>query len=461
MDAITNPFAKLRASLPPLAPEPAPIDISGMDKGPVPSFPSTPHPKVSLAPFNVKTATPDELAAYPLTSKLRTDISQDLRPWGFKGDPQAGLAPNHPGFLGKLGHALSVATGGPDRRQFQEMGLQKSLQSLLNDESKNELQGAQTGEAKERTGLMPEQLEIQKETAENKGKEKPVYKEYSGPGNTRQWFEVGQQPEGWQAYEKPLAAAAAPHDAFHEWLSDPGKYQDFMRQMAALKPSEKGAYGSLGPAFAAYHMLSTAYKDNPALLPLIAPMVAKIMGNPEDAAKFAEVPIGQPENEEGAPIGTAMPGAPTGATRTRGQFAGEVLPTMHEASQEIDKLGAKLGPFAGRYSELLTGKIGKFGPEFSGLQTDLHNIATAWGRLHGNSVESMKGFMDDLNASKDPANLKEKLVHYEHQANLYKAGGEGRPDKLNQAGPKIGMVEDGYRFKGGNPAEQKNWEKVK
>jgi hypothetical protein len=35
------------------------------------------------------------------------------------------------------------------------------------------------------------------------------------------------------------------------------------------------------------------------------------------------------------------------------------------------------------------------------------------------------------------------------------------PAQKPSTGPAVGKVEDGYRFKGGNPADSKNWEKVK
>lgn len=40
-------------------------------------------------------------------------------------------------------------------------------------------------------------------------------------------------------------------------------------------------------------------------------------------------------------------------------------------------------------------------------------------------------------------------------------GGGTKPTKPSPDGPKAGDVEDGYRFKGGNRADPKNWEKVK
>ena len=220
-----------------------------------------------------------------------------------------------------------------------------------------------------------------------------------------------------------------------------------------------GAYGGFGPAFLAYRMLNSAYNENPALLPYIAPLITKMLSQSGGGAPagmegaLSAVPVGQPQNESGTPIGLRMPGAPTGSTRSRGQFAGEVLPTMHEAEGEIDKVGDKLGPFMGRISDLVTGKVGAYGPEFSALQTDLHNIATGWGRLHGNSVETMKQFYDDLNASKDPANLKAKLERYEKQAETYKAGGEGRPpasDGASSGATELEIGPDGnLRAKGG------------
>ncbi|MDR5729447.1 MAG: hypothetical protein RB191_18695 [Terriglobia bacterium] len=330
--------------------------------------------------------------------------------------------------------AREAATG----RELTQLETQD--QAEQNDEAKRELEGAQT------------------QNLENPSpsEEKPYT--LATDHGILQWDGQHWQPvqAGGETVNPPVREGAALHlqrvqgttgdgkTAFANYDPTKGVFTDQQGTVIPdFKPSDKsmkGAYGGFGPAFLAYRMLNAAYNENPELLPYIAPLISKMLAQgggevPGMTQALGTVPIGQPQNDQGTPIGLRMPGAPTGTTRSRGQFAGEVLPTMKAAYDEIDKLADKLGPFSGRYSELVTGKIGAYGPEYSALQTDLHNIATGWGRLHGNSVETMKEFLNDLDTAKNPANLKAKLQRYEYQAEIYKAGGEG---KGNNPEPQTG-----------------------
>ena len=232
---------------------------------------------------------------------------------------------------------------------------------------------------------------------------------------------------------KSVPGTVGGQPAFANYSPKTGQYTDQAGNVLAdFKPASKamqGSLGSFGPAFAATRTLMAAYNENPALLPVLAPMLAKLLapGDPNAEKIFASVPNGQPQDAAGNALGLRMPGSPTGATRTRGQFAEQVGATMQAALKEIGANSDQLGPFMGRISDLYTSKVGAYGPQYSALQTDLHNIATGWGRLHGNSVETMKQFNDDLNTAKDPANLIAKLQRYKEQADIYSKGGQGVP----------------------------------
>jgi hypothetical protein len=66
---------------------------------------------------------------------------------------------------------------------------------------------------------------------------------------------------------------------------------------------------------------------------------------------------------------------------------------------------------------------------------------------------------DPLSSKADKEEARRKATEYRRQ--LEKLGGIAGSGGDGGGGPKIGDVQQGFRFKGGNPADQSNWEKVK
>ena len=377
-----------------------------------------------------------------MTEQVGRDEAPPGPHWG-----QPGSA--HPGTMGKILHTLGrigdvagtiVAPGAmmaipgttmnKDVRSIGDFRRLQGLEQLRSQQGEEALHGAQT-----KAFLQPKQ-----ENPVTIQTDEGVLQYDPSNGN---WSPIQVNGETAMPYSKPTAQSHYQHVAgtsggkqvFANYNPTTGEFTDQSgKVLSDFKPSDKsmqGAFGQYAPVRLITSLLNMAYNDNPDLLPIVAPLAAHIMAqygdNPSEVQPIVGAPPpGQPEDEQGHPIGRMMPGAPTSSTRSRGQFAAEVLPTMKEAAKEIDQLRDQLGPFAGRYSDLAVGKIGAYGPQFSGLQTDIKNIASGWGRLHGNSEKVIKEFLDDLDSSKDPEDLKEKLKHYAAQAKIYKRGGEGK-----------------------------------
>ena len=148
---VVNPFQQINAALPPLAPAPAPAPAPAFDPTPLPGVSDTPPQMPQGKRPQVFGPTPQDRQETMLGGRLEKDYQKDLHPWGT---PE-----NHPGVWGKIGHAVSVATGGPNRRLMEESGLEGRLNKLAELQSQLGEQGAQTSHLKEETAEMPGKAE--------------------------------------------------------------------------------------------------------------------------------------------------------------------------------------------------------------------------------------------------------------------------------------------------------------
>ena len=407
-------------------------------------------------------ADPMQIIQQHQLQRLQKDYTKDENPYG---SPQ-----NHPGFLGKLAHGLNVATGGINRRTDEEQGIEKELSGTVGDVAANREKNATSGHLEAETPEVAPNAESER-NARDVGTATAQQALDMGPSlivghahAVNQAIAAGRNPaddpivqqyeDAIQSTQRAQASKAFQHvagtaggkDMYANYDPNKGVYTDLQGNVLTdFKPKDKAMQGALGqyaPVRLLTSLMQTAYRDNPALLPVLKPLMSKIMaqyGGEGAAETMAAIPAGQPENSEGAPIGLSMPEAPTGATRSRGQFAESVLPSMEDAKTEIANLGDQLGPMAGRYNELATSKIGAYGPEFTGLQTTLHNVATAWMRLHANSDAARQDFINQLRAAQSPENLVAALDSIEKQAKDYVNQGKGRSAKNAGGGnaPKV------------------------
>jgi len=156
---------------------------------------------------------------------------------------------------------------------------------------------------------------------------------------------------------------------------------------------------------------------------------------------------------------------PTTQQRNVAAQAQLVTEQMPGLIKEIQQNKDLLGPVAGRWNEFMQGKVGVDNPQMAGLRADLLMMSSAVALMHarGRLPENLREEFDRaINAPKQtPENLITTLQHINQwtAANINAMGGGGR--NAASAGPKAGDVVDGYRFKGGDPAQKSNWEQVK
>lgn len=141
----------------------------------------------------------------------------------------------------------------------------------------------------------------------------------------------------------------------------------------------------------------------------------------------------------------------------------ENLATLEEIANRRPEL---FGPVHGRITGLKA-MVGSDDPDIGTLETIKHQIGMAQISAHGmrsaqgvaaaaeSIVNSFKNGPEAVKASINAARNSVKTFSgdVERAKNPQAPQGGGKP-------PAVGTVEQGYRFKGGDPSDQKNWERV-
>lgn len=213
-------------------------------------------------------------------------------------------------------------------------------------------------------------------------------------------------PYGWTSPEGKQYTASDPN------MPEEGKEAIGDALKAYLKGKGNTSKVSGLALYTISRMMQMGYKDNPAILSAMGEF-AKAAGmnlQPETIRLLSQIPTDQPLSPTtGAPIGTGMPGAPTGATRNQAQTAQRVLDELPRLQTEVQQATNDLGPVKGRaVMGYLLGTVGSTGDpqkdqQLNQLRTDLTFAGSASAKFHINSVRAMDQFEKLANTGKNTA----------------------------------------------------------
>lgn len=154
--------------------------------------------------------------------------------------------------------------------------------------------------------------------------------------------------------------------------------------------------------------------------------------NPQTKTRTLVSDIGGAGNPQGV-----IPPKPTQSMLTMGQMAQTIQQQVPALKQEIDQLGAKVGPAAGRWNDFWVKKGGLDDPLYAGVDQDLQLYATALGKAHfGASMPEgfVNDMMRDFSLAQSPADLQSRVDHAEGWVNGY-ASRVGSAAPTNPAKP--------------------------
>jgi hypothetical protein len=437
-----------------------------------------PQPRQRAAVFASSPVDPLIEAQRHLGGRLEQDYAKDLHPWGT---PE-----NHPGFWGKVGHDLNVATGGVNRRGFDEAMLEHRLERLEPVEGEDAERAAATAKTQEDTAEQPGKTASEEAEA---GARTDLTTEQAQLYS--QAHQAMQDPKIQQAFatlSDPAAAPEARRTAMATISQSPIAALPMLRgeMSGAEQIYRQGETGSrvggknIVPdpnSPTGYSTMQYDHYGNPMGMLPVEPSSGSLLGMGPQAGGYIGgqtrlaggragatqaqglIPIIDPESNEVigyAPKGGVAGATGAGRTGVAQAEAGGLTPkpgtTVTEQAQNAVSLqnmieknilpaidtaaeAGDMGPANGRVQDFLLRHVGAPDSPAARLQATLDAVPMMLGRMYGyrsaEYAEHLNGFM---NARMTPAALKAYLsgvtAHaqtIEHQGGMDKKGAAQEP----------------------------------
>jgi hypothetical protein len=471
---LTSPWAQVA---PDQSAPPAPVQMTDPSSASVPQvFAPSAAPSVKLAP---QPPTPIEQNISNDQQQLQKVRWEKTHGWGT--DPTYDASGtmtdpgNHPGKLGKLAHVFSTLgniagdifaptvmaniPGTQMNRDLQEHGLAKRLNTEVDAQAQNQHLGAETAGLEESTKEAPgktaseeglqgaQTANLQSETAERANPSLQIHDTEDGPilvnpkTGDAQHVTLDGQPVGPKLKLTQSQPIMGPDGKPHTYMIDEKGNKKVDLGVHFEKPSESG-------------------------------MITMIAPDPNTPGGGIVQRLGAgahitPGSQTAAGVNSMN--TPTTNQRTAAGRAETVIAMAPEVLSRIDAVGSQMGPIAGRWNDFMQGKVGAPNEQFAALRSDLLMMSSAVALAHaqGRLPENLRQEFDHaINApNQTPENLKATINTMipwlqQVQSQGERPGAQPAAHPAAPAGaPAAGTVENGFRFKGGDPSKQENWVK--